>query len=304
MTSLRSAKGWEAVSASAATLLSHFQEIHSEDFANKAWFITHASDMRAKFVDVFFQMKAGEFYNAWCNLERVEIGIIDLFRNPFYNLRGFGLPEFRDIVTKWQALYPYKVFFSPEFIIKKETCSICNEIVNPWSSCPHRVGRVYEGRLCHRVVRDFGVVYVSLVLNPVQKYSVAFMQDKNGQTVDQYDYSLVRFLTERLASPFDRWSFDWTEAYHPHELFASMSPSGPCPCGSGKTYEDCCLHRPGVIRPHIQFSFENVPPAELPNAYLVGYGERNGPVQLAKLEATNTAQVHFDVTDFRVTTQR
>jgi hypothetical protein len=277
-----SVEGWDEASASAARLLSHFQAVPSENLANKAWFVLNTCQYRAKFIEAFNETKVGKFYDAWCNLERVEIGISNLLKNPFCNLKDFGLRDLWGVVTNWQSLYPYAVFFSPEMIIKKEVCSVCEQDVHPWSSCTHLAGRVYGGRLCYRIVKDMTAVSISLVRDPVQKYSVPFITNSDGKTVDHYDYSIVQFLIERLMSPFDKWSFEWTEAYHPHELFGERSPKGPCPCDSGRIYENCCLHKPGVVRPHVQFSFEKAPPDELSNAYLAGYKEKSSAARLVK----------------------
>ncbi len=121
---------------------------------------------------------------------------------------------------------------------------------------------------------------MSLVRDPVQKYSVPFTSGPDGNTIDHYDYSIVKFLIDRLASPFDEWSYYWTTAYHPHDMFADRDRDGSCPCESGQTYANCCATKPGVMRPHIQFSFEKTPPNELSNAYLAGYKEKNRPARL------------------------
>jgi hypothetical protein len=280
LTAVRSVDGWDELSASATSLLSRFQAASFEDLANKAWFILNTCQSIAKFIQSFNEIKVGKFYDAWCKLERVEIEISNLFQNPFYKLSDFGLYELRQVVTDWQSLYPYAVFFSPEMIIKRKECSVCRQDVHPWSLCTHRAGRVYGGSLCYRIVKDLAIVSISLVRDPGQKYSVPFITNEDRQTVDHYDYSIVQFLIERLSSPFDRWTFERTKAYHPHELFREDSPTGPCPCNSGETYENCCLRRPGVIRPHIQISFENASPAELSNAYIAGYKNRNGVARL------------------------
>jgi hypothetical protein len=37
------------------------------------------------------------------------------------------------MVNGWQALFPYKLFFSPALLKKRVECSLCGKIRNPWS---------------------------------------------------------------------------------------------------------------------------------------------------------------------------
>jgi SEC-C motif len=78
-------------------------------------------------------------------------------------------------------------------------------------------------------------------------------------------------VAERIKSPFTNWKAIWTKALHPHSLFADRPHDGPCPCDSGKPYKDCCLSGEGVIRPHLQVSFDEHPPAHLPTVEFSGY---------------------------------
>lgn len=256
--------------------------------ANKAWFLRTVAEARGRFVGAFQLINQGECYKAWCDLEKVEIALPWLMRNPFYEPKTFNVEELMAKVAQWQSLFPYKVFFSPGFIHKKKHCSICETVITPWSSCTHERGFVYGGRACTHVVTMSEFLEISLVLDPVQKYSVGFAGvDADGNRVDHHDYSIVGFLADRLASPFDEWTADWTEAYHPHAMFPDATPEGPCPCESGRSYKSCCQLRQGVIRPHIQFGLAKTPPRELPNAAFAGYGGRNGPAKLTEEMQSN-----------------
>lgn len=101
---------------------------------------------------------------------------------------------------------------------------------------------------------------VSLVTNPAQKYSVGFLHNGTGGQIDQYDYTVIRFVAERLQSPFHRWYGQWTTAFHPHSDFESVGRNLPCPCGrTDASYTDCCAEKPGVEMPHFQVQFEYAP---------------------------------------------
>ena len=165
---------------------------------------------------------------------------------------------------------------SPEILHKSVQCGICSAEVTPWGECEHEPGRVYNGVCCHHAVIDLEFVSVSLVQNPVQKYSAIHVRkDEHGQDVEIYKYDTVRFVAERIASPFDRFQMIWTKVLHPHKLFSDRKKEGPCPCESGRSYDHCCWQRDGVLRPHMQIAFEKQPAGDLPNAELVGYGEKS-----------------------------
>jgi hypothetical protein len=269
---------WETLRAETAETVRKTQMAGNVEDANNAWFLNKVAVTRCLYVHCFAQMLAGDYYEAWCNLERVEIENRWLIRNTFYDPILFGAESLQTQVTQWQGLFPYKVFFSPGFLQKRIECSICRKVRDPWSDCEHEVGRVYAGRECYRIITEAEFLEISLVSDPVQKYSVVHsVLDEKGNSIDHHDYALIRFVADRLASPFDGWRIQWTHAYHPHDLFSQIRPDDACPCESGRAYKECCQARPGVVRPHAHIEFEKDPPATLPNAALTGYhiGDRS-----------------------------
>lgn len=243
----------------------------SEQIANFGWFISEAANAWTRYLGAFGQIQAGNYYEGWCDLERLEISLQDLSRNKIGNWEGLKLGFLVNQVKALQVLYPYRIFLSPEFIVGYRTCTICGAKDDPWEGCTHEVGRLYSGKICHRTVHELKLVSVSLVDRPLQKYSVAFLGGRDGETVDQYDYSPIRFVIERLRSPLDGFSVRMTWAYHPHRLFGHIIEADPCPCESGATYRDCCAAKPGVLRRHIEIDFEKEPPSGLPTYELIGY---------------------------------
>ena len=198
-----------------------------------------------------------EFYEAWCSLEQSELACGWLNRNP---LVPELMPDVRrtlTLVRTWQALYPYKLFISPEFVIRSEECSICHQPTGPWSRCDHRPGSVYCGRLCTRLVKGMSLRGVSIVLEPVQKYSVLRIQQGDGS--DQFDYRAVKWVRERVRSAFDEIAMRKTERFRPHDQVKLQSETDLCPCDSGRTYRSCCASLPGIRTPHMDVWFANLP---------------------------------------------
>jgi hypothetical protein len=244
--------------------------------ANCAWFLREIATVRHDYLRAVTLLKQENYYDGWCVLERVEIGLNTICKNPFYKLDDFAIYDLANLVNTWQNIFPYHVFISPEFIIRREECSICHQSVDPWSTCSHEVGKVYCGKHCYRIVTEADLLGVSLVRDPVQKYSVARIlnTDENGKQTDQFDYSQVKFVVDRIRTPFTKWTATWTKARHPHALFKNTAHDGACPCDSGKSYRDCCLNEAGVLRPHLEIRFAEDPPANLPHVQLSGYDVR------------------------------
>lgn len=237
---------------------------NDQSFAKIIWCLEQILKIQDNFIIAFFQMKAEEFYLAWCSLEKVELDL--QFLNPhFCDVNNeYQVPFIEKHVSQYQSLFPYKLFFSPEFLEIEKTCTTCKKIVTPRNSCGHRIGNIYNGEQCGRNVTKLELLGIGIVEEPVQKYSVLFLSDANGGgEKDHYYYSVVQYLIKRLNSPFHDWDVDWTKRRHPHSRYSHVGPNDPCPCESGKKYNDCCLQESGVLRPHVEFIFHVSPPEHL-----------------------------------------
>ena len=72
----------------------------------------------------------------------------------------------------------------------------------------------------------------------------------------------MNYVVQALRNPFDGWTMTWTKARHPHSRYRHVGRNDPCPCESGRKYKRCCLPEGGVLRPHIDITFEVPPPTE------------------------------------------
>ena len=275
---------WSASSDEARSELESSQRRGDEDLSNACWFLKTVCKVRGRFIAAIESIRREQYYEAWCELERVEIDLGTLLRNPIFDPCEFEVSELLDLVQEWQKIYPYKLFMSPEMLHKLVRCSICSKEINPWSECNHVPGIVYNGTVCVHIVAELEFLSISIVEDPVQKYSVMHRRrDENGRDVDIYSYETVRFVVDRISCPFDGFRVVWTKAIHPHRLFPNAVPGGPCPCESGRKYSDCCLERHGVLRPHMHIDFEREPEGDLPCAELIGYDTRKGSVVASKI---------------------
>jgi hypothetical protein len=237
-----------------------------EQEANRFWCVQTIAEIQRRFIGAFAKLKSGSFYNAWCEFERCEIAIGNL--SAHFNTDQFDshrLKYIQRMVERWQSLYPYKLFASPEFLKKKIACSVCRRRINPRASCGHKKGNLYNGEMCHHIVEEVDLLSISLVEKPVQRYSVLFLGDEGGAQRDHYDYGNVKFIVDRVASPFHEWAYERTTRLVTAAEVAQLLAVQRCPCLSGKRFGECCIEKHEFEVPHLQVTFSVPPPRELPN---------------------------------------
>lgn len=204
--------------------------------------------------------KEKKHYDAWCKLEQCEISLSFLNKHYSYEKNEFQLKFIEKCVNNLQAIYPYRVFISTEILEEEMHCSICNAIVSIKRSCGHKLGEIYNGELCHRVVTKGKILGMAVVENPAHKYAVMFISDpETGETKDHYNYEAIDFLFNLIESPYDYWDLEIHQDVLSHEEFNGYDVERICPCGASEKYKDCCLQREGVTTYHYQFVLANAP---------------------------------------------
>jgi len=201
-------------------------------------------------------MKEENYYEGWCSLEIVEKHLIYLSEHFNIYEKGdpFSLNFIKSQTYKFQSIYPYRVFHSSSYIIKKTRCSVCGKINSIRNSCGHRLREIYDGIRCVRYIIDFEPKHIALVKNPLWKYRVLFDVDENtGDLLDNYDYSFISYLMDILPSPFVKWNYHFTQKLIPHTEFKGFKESDNCPCRSSKPYKECCINKKGILMPFIEF---------------------------------------------------
>ncbi len=237
--------------------------------ASRVWQAETIAEIQRGFVGAFSQLKGGKFYDAWCQFERCEIALRSLHRHHTTEKDDpHRLDYINRMILRWQSLYPYRVFFSPEFLKKKVTCSICGSVVKPRLYCGHTKGALYDGKLCHHIVEKVELLSISVASDPVQRYSVAFLSNEDGSQRDHYNYDVVEFVIDRVASPFHGWTAVKTTRTLPSAAVAHLASEELCPCTSGSKFGECCLGRSEITVPHMEIEFAVTPSSDLPTEKL------------------------------------
>ncbi len=227
-----------------------------EELANSCWREIEALELNIQFISAFDKIKNRQYREAWCELEKCEIKCLSLEENSDdLFLKRSRTSFIKDKVAKWQSIYPYCVFASPGFTVGYYSCSICGHKIRPRSRCEHKKGKVYNGKLCVHVAHDMEFRELSIVTNPVQKYSVFH----NDETLD---FSLVEHLASLLENAFENWDLNWTRKKFPMDRFSNVAPSDDCPCKSGGKFENCCIKKEAIDIPHVDFILSKKIPDE------------------------------------------
>lgn len=201
--------------------------------AKVAWCFEIIGKIQDNYVKSFVSLCNDEFYEGWCSLEKCENLIASLDRHFREKNNEFGIEHIRIYTKNFQSLFPYEYFTSPGFI-SRHSCSVCNELITPRNYCGHDVGEIYNGEMCCKIVEDIELLELSIVKNPVQKYSVLFPEDH------EYNYYVVKKLVKKLSSPWDSWSYNISKKIVPK--YKKVKRNELCPCGSGIKYKRCCLN--------------------------------------------------------------
>ena len=243
----------------------------AQDRAKHIWCLEQTLEAHIEFQTAFRELKGENFYSSWCRLERVEIMLHSLSRHFQWGWCAYHLDFLEHYTGQWQSLFPYRIFSSSEFIYEIIRCSICKGRITPRNPCGHRVGEIYDGEMCCRIIEKCKLIGVSLVENPANKYGVAFLKEpESEEACDHYDYSVVEYVATALESPYDNWSYLKTKKPFPRGVFDYVGSNDHCPCQSGRLFTECCADSEQVIVPHIEFLFPRPPPPSVPRLKLPG----------------------------------
>lgn len=201
--------------------------------AAAVWVLETVGKAQAKFAEAVQLCRQDRYYDAWVAFEQAEIQLCHLgyhFDDP---VNQFGVAFILEHIPRFQSLFPYTLFGSPGFIKKTVLCSICNHKVTPRRPCGHRKFELYDGEMCGHRITESVLLEISVVKNPVQKYSVGF-------TSTPYNYGPVYYVVSGLRSAWTGWQVQ-TETHRITEsMYAGCKRNDTCPCGSGKKFKKCC----------------------------------------------------------------
>jgi len=248
---------WVALLGEIESELETIRLLEKESLANELWVLATLSSAHLHLIDAWDHNLKEAFNPAWCALERAELDLLFVAKNMDWCYFPEKVSDLRQHVKCWQALYPYGVFLSPEFLIHERKCNICETPRSPFAPCGHRKGKIYNGKLCIDLVTKMDMVGSAMVSDPVQKYSII---EPSNETAEDFSrrHAVIMYAMKLLENPHDLKNVEITKRRWPFSKFPGLKKGDPCPCESGKAFEVCCEDSEGVLRPHIQIYVGNV----------------------------------------------
>lgn len=239
-------------------LLSQIKKIavfsQDQESAKQIWIRETITNIHKCYCRAFHLLQNRDYYEGWCQLERVEIEFGFLRRHFVYDDNPFNLKFIEKATRNLQVLFPYKLFGSSEILKIKKQCSICAKEISIRNPCGHVIGEIYDGEMCQRIVTEAKLLAVSIVENPGNKYSVLFLDaNKEQGKKDPYHYETIDYLLSLVNSPYEYWDLELQERFFPKSDYENLTKKDSCPCGSGKDYGDCCHSQEGVRGFHYNF---------------------------------------------------
>ena len=227
--------------------------------AKAAWCLESIGHIQDNFVSVFLHIRIADFRKAWNLLEQCEKSIMSLDRHFVESLGEFAIEHIRVHTLQLQELYHLQWGFSLGILYEEVCCSVCQYKRKLREDCGHEIGEIYDGEICHNIVKKAKILHVSLVDKPAQKYSVIWPDD-------EMQFTVLKCLADELLSPWDTWRYHKEIRRCHHPVFESVGSDDSCPCGSDLKYRRCCIKKDTVPDfPHFRFTLGGKTRGQFPN---------------------------------------
>ena len=200
-------------------------------------------------IKYFNKLRTKDYKGSWDKLQDC-FDIIKYVGKFTDEKNRFELPVLYDLLLEYEALYPYKLFCSSEYVIEEATCSICGKSVLGLD-CPHIKGELYWGEpAVHNIIKIKEFQAVALVSHPEDKRCIIQVADENVSEEEKFK-KLNDFIELKL--PFlQMFSIDSKTERRINNKYKGVGRNDLCTCGSGKKFKKCCLAK--LYYPHIIYT--------------------------------------------------
>ncbi|MEO2206702.1 SEC-C metal-binding domain-containing protein [Paenibacillus pabuli] len=206
---------------------------HNNQFvAKEIWCIEQVYKVIQGYLTAFRNLQEKKHFDAWLAFDRADIEFSFLRKHLDFQDNKFNLQFYDKMIFQYQKLFPYQYFMSREMVVKRASCSICGETVSIRRPCGHRIGEIYNGNHCGRIIEDAEFLAIAIVTNPFDKYTVLFLEGM------EYNYAMLDNLLGQISGPHDDWDLDVLK--EKREEYIKIGRNQPCPCNSGEKYKHCC----------------------------------------------------------------
>lgn len=211
-------------------------DVCDESLANACYVFKRYFKVFADLADFFGMLDEKSFEKSWDRLQDCIDGV-DMVCRFLSVENAYDLPEIRLHLQQYEALYPYRIFASSEFIVEKSHCSICGESMQSLS-CMHRKGHLYGGQLAAEVIDRISEVHaVAMVLHPSNKRCVLKPVEEGDDKI--FFKKLEDFMSLEIPK-LQRFSLDEGVVRDRNQNVVKVGRNEPCSCGSGLKFKRCC----------------------------------------------------------------
>ena len=211
------------------SLLSLAKNEGCEELANEVYVSRIYFDSLCRLSKFLCVLESGDYRRSWDSLQDCIVSVKHVSR--FLDRgRRLDLGDILRLLEEYESLYPFKLFYSSEYVISKSHCSICGQSMQSLSCC-HRRGCLYFGTEATEVVDEVSRLQaICLVSNPEDKKCVLELAD------DKDDGKYTK-LENYLAFGFP--PLRHFKIREEKEGFVLVGRNELCPCGSGLKYKKC-----------------------------------------------------------------
>ena len=217
----RSLKTWNPITLNTKTwselssYIDYFVDNDDESFANELTCYRVVFRIQASFLHIDYLLRNKEYDKAWYLMEDTTKDI-ELIKgtNEFQNqwVEEFHINNIHNYIHNLEQLYPYSFFISRDVLIKQQVCSICGQVRKIKNGCEHRVGKLYYGRFCKSIWKDYEVRSFAFVQNPKDKYT--FITPEGSK----YNFARLEWLMNTTRNPYVSFSIENDKVYLPNYL--------------------------------------------------------------------------------------
>ncbi|WP_371804790.1 SEC-C domain-containing protein [Candidatus Lokiarchaeum ossiferum] len=212
--------------------------------AKDCWIVETIINNRIRYENAWISLTQRKYEKAWRELVFCEKWFEYLLPHFNYMDEDYSdlfLDEIEERTKTLMSLFPYYLFFSPSYVIKKLVCSICNEEINPFNRCDHKLREIYNGEICFRIIEEIKEIN-HLALTRFPRWKLRYFKPDNVN----FNYDILSILIDRSENSMDGWNVIADKLGLSHENFKHFQPDHYCPCGSFKSYKECCMKNDSV----------------------------------------------------------
>jgi hypothetical protein len=189
---------------------------------------------QSKLLDCFYlflsglsNLKYGNLEKGYNDLDRVDIegtSLIKILDQIYLDskslfIKNTKIDKLVQLAQTYMKLFVFDNFISlsPEIEVIKSNCSICGEFYKLTPKCEHKVGKLYMGKMCCRVISEFNMPRISIVNEPKNKYSRGWGYEFKGQKF-HFNYSpcgkFIKDFISNIKNPYTFFTLENSYLIH------------------------------------------------------------------------------------------